>query len=76
MSGFFYYFLGFFQGKFWGFLHNRVATLMQTGKAADMSELRIHYCTTPGQCIWFLRTVGIIPANKMPMQESNQFNRT
>jgi len=25
---FFYHFLFFFQGKFWGFLHNRVVTLV------------------------------------------------
>jgi len=32
MSGVFYHFLGFFQGKFWGFLHNRVATLVTIGE--------------------------------------------
>jgi len=31
MSGVFYNFLFFFQGKFWGFLHNRVATLVTIG---------------------------------------------
>jgi len=29
MSVFFYYFRVFFQGKFWIFLHNRVATLVR-----------------------------------------------
>jgi len=28
MSGVFHHFLFFFQGKFWGFIHNRVATLV------------------------------------------------
>jgi len=32
MSGVFYHFLFFFQGKFWGFLHNRVATLVKIGE--------------------------------------------
>jgi len=32
MSGVFYHFLFFFQGKFWDFLHNRVATLVTIGK--------------------------------------------
>jgi len=30
--GFFDHFLFFFQGKFWGFLHNRVATLVTIGE--------------------------------------------
>ena len=48
---------------------------LQTGKAAGMSELQTHHCTSPGQWIWFLCTVGVIPANKLSMQELNQFNR-
>jgi len=47
---------------------------LQTGKAADISELQTHHCTTPGQWTWFLCTVGVIAANKLPLQELNQFN--
>jgi len=35
---------------------------LQTGKTADMSELQTHHCTTPGKWMWFLCTVGVIPA--------------
>jgi len=46
LSGFFWLFSG--QGlAFFG--EDRLATLLQTGKATDMSELQTHYCTTPGQ---------------------------
>jgi len=48
---------------------------LQTGKAADMSELQTHHCTIPGQWIWFFCTVGVIPAKKLSMQELNNFNR-
>ena len=48
---------------------------LQTGKAADMGERQTHHCTTPGQWIWFLCTVGVIPTNKLSIQELNQFNR-
>jgi len=47
--------------------------LLYTGKAADMSEMQTHHCTTPGQWTCFLCTVGVIPANKLSMQELNQF---
>jgi len=40
-----------------------------------MSELQTHHCTTPGQWTWFFCPVGVIPANKLSMQEINQFNR-
>jgi len=30
---------------------------LQTGKAADMSELQTLHCTTPGQWTWFLCAV-------------------
>jgi len=30
------------------------------GKAADMSELQTHHCTTPWRWTWFLCTVGVI----------------
>ena len=48
---------------------------LQTGKAAAMSELQTHPCTTPGQWTLFLCTVGIIPANELTMQELNQSQR-
>jgi len=57
------------------FAEEPVAALLQTGKAADVSELQTHHCTTPGQWTWFLCTVGVIPANKLSRQELNQFNR-
>jgi len=44
---------------------------LQTGKAADMSELQTHHCTTPGQWTWVLCTVRVTPANKLSMQELN-----
>jgi len=47
---------------------------LQTGKAADMSELQTHHCITLGQRTWFLCAVSGIPANKPSMQELNQFN--
>jgi len=52
-----------------------VATLLQIGKAVDMSELQTHNCTTPAQWTWFLCTVGVIPTNKLSMQEWSDCNR-
>jgi len=46
---FFYHFLGFFQGNFWGFLHNRMATLVTIGeqKISPKSGLKKNFLPTP-----------------------------
>jgi len=42
------------------------------GKGADMSELQAHHCMTPEQWTWLLRSVSVVPANKLPLQEMNE----
>jgi len=37
-----------------------------------MSELRSHHCMTPEQRTWVLRSVSVVPVNKLSMQELNQ----
>jgi len=45
---------------------------MPAGKGADMSELQAYHCKTPEQWTWLLRSVSVIPANKLSLQEINQ----
>jgi len=45
---------------------------MLADKGADMSELRSHHCMTPEQRTWVLRSVSVVPVNKLSMQELNQ----
>jgi len=49
MSVFFCHFLGFVQGKFWGFLHNRVTTLVTIGeqKISSKSDFLKEFLPTP-----------------------------
>jgi len=37
-----------------------------------MSELRSHHCLIPEQRTWLLRSVSVVPVNKLLMQELNQ----
>jgi len=37
-----------------------------------MSELRSCHCITPEQRTWLLRSVSVVPVNKLSMQELNQ----
>jgi len=46
---------------------------MPAGKGADMSELQAQHCMTPEQWTWLLRSVSVVPANKLLLQEINQF---
>jgi len=45
---------------------------MPAGKGVDMSELHAQHCMTPVQWIWRLRSVSVVPANKLLLQEINQ----
>jgi len=38
-----------------------------------MSELQAHHCITPEQWTRLLCSVSVIPANKLSLQELNQF---
>jgi len=45
---------------------------MPAGKGADMSELQAQHCMTPEQWTWLFRSVSVVPANKLLLQEINQ----
>jgi len=40
-----------------------------------MSELQAQHCMTPKQWNWLLRSVSVIPANKLLLQEISQLIR-
>jgi len=48
---------------------------MPAGDGADMSELQAQHCMTPEQWIWPLRSVSVVPANKLLLQELKSINR-
>ena len=46
------------------------ATPMPAGKGADVSELQAPHCMTPEQWTWLLCRVGVVPVNKLLLQEN------
>ena len=54
---------------------SQVSQPASTGKGADMSELQAHHGMTPEKGNWPLCCVSVISANKLSLQELNQFIR-
>jgi len=49
-----------------------LATSMPAGKGVDMSELQAQHVMIPEQWTWLLRSVSVVPATKLLLQEINQ----
>jgi len=53
-------------------LLSKVSQHVSACKGADVSKLQAHQYMTPEQWTWRLRSVSVIPANKVSLQELNQ----